>query len=825
MPPLNRERPLDQATTDASPASAGYHQRQTGTPKSNLTSWLADQNNQDRHDWLAALLILALILLVFSKTVVLGLPISKISRLNEWDSLYGAFWTGRGGNCDPSIVQLLVPYYFLVAKIWTSGHLPLWNPFSGFGTPLIGDIQAGVFSPLRLVFDLNPRMHTYNLLLVSEVLGAAVCTFLAARALEFKRYTCLFAALTFALCPYNLHYLETMSGPSFCLLPALIWLFVRVAQNPTVGRASLAGIGCAAAILSGHPENSFFNISFAALLMVALMFFAPSSKTTASRQLIDVIGSLFCAGLVAFCLSAPVLLPFLEYLLNSDSYKFGIGGSTWVPWQGIGYNLLQPGFGEASPFLGIISAVVLPLSILLACNGRRRLLSLLIVALTAFAFTARLGLLNDIFITKPFNCLITVYCLPVFLLLATLVCAGGLEELVENTRIGINATFITLLLAIVLVFGLPWLLHTLHLRLAVGDFDMMIPHMDVNFRIWFQQIGLLSAAILVFVLSKRCSWMPRAALPLTLLVVTFISQTSVAKGSLPIQTKFAYPAVDPIPLLQRTRDRLVAIGDHLCRPSTTAVYGVADIRTHNPLFPNRYTDFMKGSGAQVDMFNQLFKSASSKLLDVANVRYVLSLEPLADADKAPGTRPDLHLITTTSQGIRVYERRNYLPRAYIVHNWLLASSGADALRIMSTEEFNPRAEAVIESPLLSMPQTGAASSKPEGQVKIEFIGPNQLRLSTAARQAGLLVLADTYYPGWVARLDGAEVPIIRANYLFRGVAIPSGEHQLVFEYRPLSFFVGAALASGCIALLILLAVLQSNKTRRQSLPATGQSSA
>lgn len=771
---------------------------------SGLLRWLSDAGNQDRQDWLAGLILLALIVLLFSKTVVLGLPISKISRLNEWDSLYGAFWTGRGGNCDPSIVQLLVPYHFLVAKIWLSGHLPLWNPFCGFGTPLVGDIQAAVFSPLRLVFYLNPSMRAYNLLLVSEVFGAALGTYLVARALEFKRYTGLIAAITFALCPYNLYYMENMSGPSTCLLPALLWLFVRVAQSPTVGRASIAGIGCATAILSGHPENSFFNISIASLLLVTLMFMSPAGNSSPWRQLLYAVRSLSVTGLTAFCLSAPVLLPFIEYLLNSDSYKFGIGGSTWVPWQGIGYNLLQPGFGAASPFLGVLSAAVLPLSLLLAVNKRRALLALLIVSLTAFAFTARLGLLNDVFTTKPFNCLITVYCLPAFLLLAALICARGVEELAEQTEIALNVTLGLLLCGTALVAGIPWLLHAAHVRLAVGDFDLMIPHMSVNFHAWYLQIGLLLGTIAILFSSKRCSWMPKAALPVVLLVVTVVSQTSIAKASLPIQTKFTYPVVEPISLLQKSKDRMVAIGDHLCRPSTTAVYGIADIRTHNPLFPNRYTDFMKGAGAQVDMFNQLFTSASSKLLDVANVRYVLSLEPLASDHLQ-----ELKLLTTTSQGIRVYQRQSYMPRAYIVHNWLLANSPSEALSILNADKFDPRKEAVIEAPLIASPRAGAETdSQSPDQVEIAYPSPNQLRLSTVSGTPGLLVLADTFYPGWTARLDGVEIPIVRANYLFRGVSLPAGKHELVFEYRPTTFMVGALLAIGCIALLILLAIFK-----------------
>ena len=55
-----------------------------------------------------------------------------------------------------------------------------------------------------------------------------------------------------------------------------------------------------------------------------------------------------------------------------------------------------------------------------------------------------------------------------------------------------------------------------------------------------------------------------------------------------------------------------------------------------------------------------------------------------------------------------------------------------------------------------------------------------------------LVLADTFYPGWQARIDGERAAILRANYAFRAVALDAGEHEVVFRYRPLSFIVGVA---------------------------------
>ena len=51
----------------------------------------------------------------------------------------------------------------------------------------------------------------------------------------------------------------------------------------------------------------------------------------------------------------------------------------------------------------------------------------------------------------------------------------------------------------------------------------------------------------------------------------------------------------------------------------------------------------------------------------------------------------------------------------------------------------------------------------------------------------MLALHDTYYPGWIAEIDGVRAPILRADVLFRGVEMPPGQHRVVFRFAPFSF--------------------------------------
>jgi hypothetical protein len=93
---------------------------------------------------------------------------------------------------------------------------------------------------------------------------------------------------------------------------------------------------------------------------------------------------------------------------------------------------------------------------------------------------------------------------------------------------------------------------------------------------------------------------------------------------------------------------------------------------------------------------------------------------------------------------------------------------------------------------------------PRESVTIVKHEPQRVELKATLDRPGLVILADTYYPGWHLTIDDEAAPIYRANRLMRGAAVPSGEHTLVYTYEPDSFRIGAITSSvGLIVLLIL----------------------
>jgi hypothetical protein len=76
-----------------------------------------------------------------------------------------------------------------------------------------------------------------------------------------------------------------------------------------------------------------------------------------------------------------------------------------------------------------------------------------------------------------------------------------------------------------------------------------------------------------------------------------------------------------------------------------------------------------------------------------------------------------------------------------------------------------------------------------GNVTLTASAPNELKYQASMTQGGLAVFSEIHYPkGWVATVDGKETPILRVNYLLRGLELPAGDHEVVFTFAPSSYY-------------------------------------
>ncbi|MEO5952197.1 MAG: YfhO family protein, partial [Chloroflexia bacterium] len=92
-----------------------------------------------------------------------------------------------------------------------------------------------------------------------------------------------------------------------------------------------------------------------------------------------------------------------------------------------------------------------------------------------------------------------------------------------------------------------------------------------------------------------------------------------------------------------------------------------------------------------------------------------------------------------------------------------------------------------------------------GAASVDEYTPGYIRLTTDGTRSALLVVSESFYPGWHATLDGQPVEILRTNYLSQGVVVPAGKHTIEMKYEPDSFRNGALLSfTGLLGLVGLL---------------------
>jgi uncharacterized membrane protein YfhO len=82
---------------------------------------------------------------------------------------------------------------------------------------------------------------------------------------------------------------------------------------------------------------------------------------------------------------------------------------------------------------------------------------------------------------------------------------------------------------------------------------------------------------------------------------------------------------------------------------------------------------------------------------------------------------------------------------------------------------------------------GTVLAGPTGKAEIVAYEPERVRVRASLRRDGFLVLHDVHHPGWRVRVDGGDAELLRANYVFRAVRLPAGDHDVEFVFRPRSF--------------------------------------
>jgi hypothetical protein len=253
-------------------------------------------------------------------------------------------------------------------------------------------------------------------------------------------------------------------------------------------------------------------------------------------------------------------------------------------------------------------------------------------------------------------------------------------------------------------------------------------------------------------------------------------------------------------------------------PAVSAELRLSQIRGYNPLDLVRFKEYL-GIVADPAPVGRLMNGIPNipilhpSLLDLLGVKFLVQpVDPhLRSVDAEPSNLPGWKRVfldpapqafTFARGGIRglpayeVWENQSPMPRAFVVPTTAnLPQDRARLMEAMTTTDF--REVALVETGVTIKAGQLAESGRP---AKIRDYSPN--RIVIEAQGPGLLVLADPWFPGWTADIDGRSAEVVRANFLFRGVPLGTGLHDVTVSFRPKSVTVGRLISlSTCLGVL------------------------
>lgn len=779
---------------------------------------------------LGALVVAAFILLAFRDVAFGGKTFDTSARVGGVNG--GAPPTGVA---VPTVTDLYrvdpgasawqtVPWARVVHAELKKRELPLWNPYEGAGEPLAGNILTDVFDPLTLAINLHPTTLVWDVsfLLAFVLGGCAMYLFLRNLALSYPASVA--GAIAFSLCGYFAIDSNNSFVRVYVYLPILFLSVDLVIQSRKLRWIALMGAAIGGTILAGMPESSFFVLSAGGLYAAYRFALADpgNRRWVAARMAI--------AGSVGLALAAPVVVAFLGYLpLTFNTHVVGVGSG--VATRGMILHYLIP-LVDGPPLAQRVAAVA-DRGWVGAAVGM-----LCVVALAAPRAMRRRG--GWLFLAIGGALLLKVFGFPGVQWLGHLPLASRTNFvafappvicfcLAAAAAIGIHALQAgqvrwPLLAGGVLAMGAAVI------ALALGTDRAFFQSPSPTAWRQYTLAGLAGGAVLVAAVASVASLRLRrpAALLAALAVVCEVVALFPQGIYLPRSDPFGAPAWMPLVTqaeAQAPASRVFGF-DGLLFPDTAGALGLQDVRVLGALYPIRYITYVRDfiSTSFTDRFVgdevTVTDIAANPMFNLMGVRYLL----------APGGKLDgvagFHALGAGGVA-EVYQNDQSLPRAFVANALLPVDSMAQAeskLKSMGAPQadgavrvtgLDPAHQAVVEvTPGTAPPPVSPLpAGNPGRPVTIRSYAADRVVLTVPPGPAGLLVLTDTYLPGWHASVNGLPAATLPTDLAFRGVGIPAGASTVVFSYDPPHERLALLMPLVAVLGLLLVAVVMRRRGR------------
>lgn len=677
--------------------------------------------------------------------------------------------------------QGVVPIYDYLAKSLKQGRLPFWAPEISAGFPLVASGEPSPFYPLNLILlYLFPTATALNLYTLFTFLLMGFSTFYFLKSLKLSSEASLLAALSFTFASgiiVRIMHLPNLGTIAYLPLTLLLTQKFFSRQNPLL--LIFLGLILSLQILNYNPQTTFICFLGFSLYFLFKVF---AQSLNVPRAYLANLLALFFVFLLAFLLSAVQLLPNFE-LLRLSERRIGVSlvQATKYPFipSELAYFIRPAPFGD--PSLGNYDSPSRPdPSIFWENNAYAGLIAL------------GLGIFALIFLSRQRKEVVFFG----FLLIFSLVLALGrftpfffILRLPPFSFFRIPGRFV-----ILAMFSLT--------TLAAFGFEALSQRFASKRTLIF---SLLAGIILIDLFSFGLGYNR------TYETQKWLSPSKTAQfikddpSFFRIYTIGEYEAYYSIYRQFRGWRKDIQPYFNLresLSPNLGLVWGLYYAESALALPPQRYSQWQNILKENIQLDLQTNKAQIStlalKMLRMKNVKYIISSFQLPNLDfvlkkeVSPAENQPKYFI---------YELKNPLPHAFIVHQ---AKTILDSQKVwpeLSQEGFDLQKTILLEESFPSLPP---GSSPGSDQVEISRYLPEKVEIEVKTKSPSFLILTDTNFPGWEAKIDGQPAKIYQANYLFRAVRLDEGEHQVEFSYHSKSIYVGTIISLSTLFLTLAL---------------------
>ncbi|MEO0561991.1 MAG: YfhO family protein [Chloroflexota bacterium] len=740
------------------------------------------ENQFARRPWLLPVVLAALVVLLLRPAV---LPTDPSAALSGHD------FTGN-----------FYPLYGYTTEQVLDGELPLWNPRQFAGFPVAGNPQASLFYPatwgiwgLAALGISVPR--AMGVMVIVHVALAAWGFATLGRRLGLSYTGALAAAIIYATSGwagarlYAGHYTILTT---YAWLPWVLAGYLAALERRTLF-ALLPAMGALGAMaLAGHPQMVLYAMLGAVMLLAYLTVTADEDDNPTAIF----VGGLWRLALIAVggvILGMALVLPTAEltgYSARSNTDIDFVNEFALMPEQLVtlalpflyGNPTTEPSFywgsvtfEELSAYAGLLPLVALLL--LPAMRDKRAVLWIGLVAVGLVLAVGADGVLFGLLVRwVPGFSLFRAPGRFLFFVMTGL--AGGTGLLITYLQAADADARANLLRPA--LRAAPWAATALFIGstffsgwYASASHVEPMPHRARQIAGLLGYTGTVALGVwgVLWLLSDVRVRVFRAGIVCGLVLITFDAWRAVVPimQIAPVAARPLYDgATGAIPAGDIGRIRAFADPNDYFRSTvnSASLSGHLSIEGYDPLSIEAYTRLLDAMGPE----------PQSRLADLLGVRYVVSWEPREDAG---------YDLIGVQDGSITYENTTPFPRAWVTVDGELLPNDTVALQRIVDGEIDLRRTVVLNEPLDC--DLGAEPAAAE----ITEYRPNDVMVRVDS-DGGVLVLSDTYFPGWQAAVDGEHVPIVRAYTAFRAVCVPPGEHTVTFAYRPASVVWGAVIS-------------------------------